>query len=360
MSVAPPRHPRSSLPNGIATGSSQVPSGSSAATASAASSIEHRNDLVSGPNSRSFLNLTSSALSGVFGSQTSLADLAGDTTSYARTNGRVNQSSTNIDNVGSFLDEASISLTGSLNDDGIKRRRTSMSFPSSAVSSARKQRSGIPRLPSLSSSTGSVRLSLPTLMVRLVTLFACGVAYGELARNLHDNHLVTIHTLDIATSQNSVTFSLVFGAQGILLGFLTPLFDWLFPISSSERTSKGKGGTDWSSIIRAVAAFLGLSYGVRKLPWESSMQAAALWGLVNPFLWYILDGTRNGFILSSITAIAGTSVFAILFPSHLPDPALTSEYIAVTVWVASTLYICSICFGNIGRRILSFDVSSTV
>lgn len=363
MSVAPPRQPgKKSRPNGLSSGSVS-PSAKSPTTLPSSFSEPRSNLRPSDPNSQSFQNLTSSALSGLFGSHVTLAELTGDSVSSrtrATRPGNQPEPTSNIDNNQNFLDETNRSLTEVVNGTAVKRRRGSMSYPSSAVSSTRKHRSIVNHhasLPSLSSNNDFVRISIPTLIVRVVALFAFGVAYGELARNLHDNHQVTNETLNIAISQNSAIFSLAWGAQGILLGFLLPLFDWMFP-STANSADSGKGGTDWSSIIRAIAAFLGVAYGVRKLPWESSMQVAALWGLVNPFLWYLLDATRNGFILSALVAIVGTTVFAFLFPSHLPKAEFSPKYITVAVWVASVYFICSICFGNLGRRILSFGAKA--
>lgn len=329
-------------------------------------------------NSRSFLNLTTSALSGVFGSQTSLAELAGDesTNTASGKNGdnnypaieKVSNISTttpggtpkSIDNYDSFLDDANRSLTKVMNGTVIKKRRGSMSFPNSAVSATRRQTTTLTRhatLPAMTPNNKLVRLSFNTLLIRIITLFGFGVGFGELARHLHDNHEVTPHTLDISLSDNNLaTYSLVWGAQGIVLGLLFPFFDWLFP--EDVNFKQGKSGSDWSSIIRAVSAFLGLGLGVRKLPWDSSEQVAALWGLLNPFLWYLFDGSRNGFILSTLVAVLGTLVFAVFFPSHLPQAELSSMYVSVAAWIASVYFCCSICFGNIGRRILSVEVST--
>lgn len=325
--------------------------------------------------SKSFLNLTTSSLSGVFGSQMSLSELAGDSTSNSglRSNfsigGHVNRSlesskaaRKSIDVYDSFLNDANRSLTRMVSNSGDKPQRGSMTFPSSANSATRRQATMTrrPSLPALTPSTNDVRLSISALIGRLVALFVFGIAYGELASQLYDNNEVTTKTLNILRSQNKTLYLLVWGLQGSLLGFLFPFFDWLLPEGQNSWPKEGKSSSkNWNSALRAVFAFLGLGLGVRKLPWESSEQVAALCGLVNPGLWYLLDGTRNGLILSSVTAIVGFFIFALALPSHLPQPGLTSVYAGVAVWIASVNFSCSICFGSIGRRILAFvDVSS--
>lgn len=261
-------------------------------------------------HSSSFLNLTNSALSGVFGSQVSLSELTGD-----------------VSNAPSRRPSTSDLQSGNGPTDE----------PSKTAANGRP-------------------ISAVSLATSIATLFGFGVAYGQLSRHLHDNHQVTSYTLDI---DQTGAFSLLWGSQGIVLGFLFPLFDWIYP-EKNRKWSRGKGGADWSSIIRSVAAFMGVAYGIRKLSWTSTLQAAFYWGMVNPCLWFILDATRNGFILSCLTAIVGTTVFAIIFPNHLPAPGLSEEYVSVTVWVASVFFCCSICFGNTGRRLLSFPDKKVV
>lgn len=355
MSVAPPRqqpHKQQArqVPNGSAAHLASSSSSSSVSTSSATSDLRANDS-----NSQSFVNLTSGALRGVFGSSTSLSELVGDDSSTATSPSRRGSSQQEV------LDQTSRSLLTGTKVNGSSSTATSNPPQSSSRpgSASKRPLSRRRTLPGLAAASGAVKLSLPTILVRLLVLFVCGVAYGEIARNLHDNHLIAAATLDIAPSRGSLVFSLLSGAQGIVLGLLLPFFDYVFPSSQSKAVTTGKGGADWSSIIRACAAFLGIAYGVRKLPWASTAQVAALWGLINPFLWYLLDATRNGFILSSITAIVGTMVFATLFPSHLPSPELTGPYIAVAVWIASANYCCSICFGNLGRRMLSFDNDAT-
>lgn len=290
--------------------------------------------------SKSFLNLTTSALSGVFGSHTSLSELAGDDTTETYDTKTSKNRTANYDR---FFDNANKSVPLSITSSPTKpMRRGSMSFPSS-ISSTRRSTSVISRRASLPALTPTsthrlVPLALPTLLARLLTLFAFGIAYGEITRHIHYTTLFTASTSDTANL-------LLWGTQGIVIGFVFPLFDWLFP---STLTSPARA--DWPMTIRAVFTFLGLGLGIRKLQMESSLQAAAQWGLMTPFVWYVLDGTRNGFVLSCLAAAVGTS--AVLAVANQVS-------FTAAAWVASVFFCCSICVGNIGRRILAVEVAET-
>lgn len=273
--------------------------------------------------SSSFANLTSSSLSSVFGSSTSLAELTGD------------------------------------------------DFASSFKPPVKPHTHANPNL------THHVpHSSFLSIALKYSILFIFGIGYGQFVKNLHDNQQVKSHIFDL--TKTPILFAFIWGLHGIFLSTLLPYFDSIFPSGSlarknaderqkqtqidndqdddndnEDKESNEKGGNDWVSIVRASTAFIGLAYGVRKLSWDSSTQVAFLWSCVNPFLWYILDGSRNGFVVSSLTAIVEAAGFAIFAPSHLPPFHTTSYsvYCSVVVWIASVFFCCSLCFGNLGRRL---------
>ena len=110
----------------------------------------------------------------------------------------------------------------------------------------------------------------------------------------------------------------------------------------------------------------------RKLPWESTLQVSLTLALVNPVLWYLVDRSIAGFLLSSIIGLGGTAVCLSVNPDMVPSLAagplagnatdfhhqevmknrlVSTETISVGTWVASVLFCSCVCFGNIGRRL---------
>lgn len=95
-------------------------------------------------------------------------------------------------------------------------------------------------------------------------------------------------------------------------------------------------------------------------------------------LWYLVDRSKPGFLLSALVGIAGTAVLLGLNPDMVPAaPAavpspyagaaaaavnmsyervgyegfVSNEIIGVGTWIASVLFCSCVCFGNIGRRL---------
>lgn len=110
----------------------------------------------------------------------------------------------------------------------------------------------------------------------------------------------------------------------------------------------------------------------RRLPWESTTQASLTLALANPVLWYLIDRTSTGFLLSTFVGVTGMSAVLGLKPELIPastgpsvgssllngtgwentlGAGVTQESIAVRTWVASVIFCACVCFGNIGRQL---------
>ncbi|PVH86709.1 hypothetical protein DL98DRAFT_481729 [Cadophora sp. DSE1049] len=243
-------------------------------------------------------------------------------------------------------------------------------------------------LPPPQSTTSSVF----ALGLRSILLFGMGMGYGVLVRHLHDDRqLAPFQVEGIIKPRNDWRYLVFWGVAGVLLGSLMPWVDTLF-LDSGEVAVSGSGeaegqeegsesgifGADWTPVVRSVGAFVGIAYAIRKLPWASTLQASLTLALVNPVLWYLVDRSKPGFLLSSFVGATGTALLLASNPDMMPSPAsasipksnknTTSKYLGSLggelglggvrretieggIWILSVLFCSCVCFGNIGRRL---------
>jgi hypothetical protein len=147
-----------------------------------------------------------------------------------------------------------------------------------------------------------------------------------------------------------------------------------------QRKSRGTGG--WLDIVRSIGAFVGVAFAIRKLPWQSTLQLSLTLALVNPALWYLIDRSPPGLILSGLVSVSGTALLLGINPALVPSPSpvellqgavskhglyngtvaalkneehvlgiFSEETVGVATWIASVLFVSAVCFGNIGRRL---------
>lgn len=103
------------------------------------------------------------------------------------------------------------------------------------------------------------------------------------------------------------------------------------------------------------------------------MQVSLSLALANPFLWYLIDRSKTGFLLSTAMGLVGTAVLLGLDPGMMPTPATrttfqnatglyraeataepmlpSQETVETGIWIVSVLFCSCVCFGNIGRRL---------
>lgn len=156
---------------------------------------------------------------------------------------------------------------------------------------------------------------------------------------------------------------------------------------------------DWIPVVRSIGVFVGIAFAIRKLPWTSTLQVSLTLSLVNPVLWYLIDRSLPGLILSSLIGFLGTCFLLTLKPAYLPPPMLQTPSQAIPlsqtplsttnpptthngtmpstgiwdwrnsglgeamgalldaqvieggIWIASVLFCSAVCFGGIGRRL---------
>ncbi|KAK0386314.1 hypothetical protein NLU13_6151 [Sarocladium strictum] len=232
--------------------------------------------------------------------------------------------------------------------------------------------------------------SAASLTLRGALLFLLGVGYGAVVSRFH-------HSPEGDDSMYDHAYFLAFwGVAGVVLGALLPWFDkfWEEKYGGEDEDEAVPGtvdvvsgvdetnaGTDWALVMRAIGAFVGIVFAIRKLPWSSTLQVSITLALVNPLLWWLIDRSKSGFLLSAAVGLAGSMVLLGVNPAMMPTPSVTSEFFRTNassatgedddelmmmlggllarnnemvesgVWMLSVLFCSCVCFGNIGRRL---------
>ncbi|XXH04407.1 hypothetical protein Hte_010821 [Hypoxylon texense] len=263
---------------------------------------------------------------------------------------------------------------------------------------------------------------------RGLLLFGLGMLYGMMVAHLRDRRQAQMtEDKDIdklrAASDGGYydrRYMAFWGVSGVAMGCLLPWFDGLWErafgrdddddeaveeeqqrggAAGGENAEKDPGScTDWALAIRGIGALVGIAFAIRKLPWDSTLQVSLTLALANPVLWFLLDRSMPGFLLSATVGIAGSAVLMGLQPDMVPTPtnpsgpaftgygweqhsslvinttaggsgsgsdlshqqqkefalfggrlAVGQEAVATGIWMMSVLFCCCVCFGNIGR-----------
>ncbi|KAM0341134.1 hypothetical protein ACHAPU_010149 [Fusarium lateritium] len=225
--------------------------------------------------------------------------------------------------------------------------------------------------------------SAGALVLRGLLLFVLGVGYGVLVTSrFHDES----DNLSSGAAYNWVHLSF-WGLAGVALGALFPWFDRVWEDSFGEKNDEAvvehnvsqaqndDPSTDWALAIRAIGAFVGIVFAIRKVAWASTLQVSLTLALVNPLLWWLIDRSKPGFLLSAAVGLTGSilllGVNSDMMPSpahapfrHLVNATMASEgempilgglarqdTLETGMWMLSVLFCSCVCFGNIGRRL---------
>lgn len=266
-----------------------------------------------------------------------------------------------------------------------------------------------------SSHSAKTHLSWPNYLVNLgfraLLLFCIGMGYGLLVTQLHDEQqLAPFQVRGIIKPGYNCAYLIFWGIAGIGLGSLLPWVDALCYDTTTLSVSalddhavtgekdevvlvNNRLSQDWNPAVRSIGAFVGIAFAIvshlssspvmlvitfppqRKLPWSSTLQVSLTLALVNPVLWYLIDRSKPGFLLSVGVGLIGTGALLSLNPDMMPSPAvappmstrinnatrtqspeiygglISQETIECGIWIISVLFCSCVCFGNIGRRL---------
>lgn len=319
---------------------------------------------------KSFLNMNSSTLFGIYD------DVGTEAQSVAETpwgTGAETPGHTGVGWPGNAYETGTGGADAGLSMKSAARRASGKSKLQTEIrrsSQTRKARSGVAKY--------------AVLFFKLAALFTFGVLYGLIVSHLHDTRqLAAVHVKGV--DRESWFYVTTWGCAGVALGSLLPYIDLLWSRHSTlykteEKEQAEKDGESPISeqindVVRSVAAFVGVAFAIRRLPWQSTLQLTLTLALVNPALWYILDRSKPGLSFSLIVTSILTSLMFLSNPTALPSPSapavtnathapsilnhrpdmfagiISYDNLAVVTWVGSVLFCSCVCFGSIGRRL---------
>lgn len=335
--------------------------------------LSESNTNVPTKRNRSFQNLTSSTLSGIYKSTIGSFERDESSTPWGPTG-------TSTPQIGR---SASFDISTSNMSDFIFRKG-----PDGSVSAIRKGSRHIPN----PRPRKSLKTNVLPLLGRQLALFGFGVLYSMIISHLHDKRGIAPVKLNVDRSEWS--YILFWGTLGALLGELLPRAQRFWPSSDEGKKMEEPEPEDeedqtaasiqqlnrWNEVVRSIGAFIGIAFAIRKLPWHPTLQLSLTLSLANPAIWYLVDRSPSGFILSAIFAVTGTAGILYMNSHILPRPTpadilyariwepatvnstwngvksddillgiFSVESVGAATWIASVLFVSSICFGNIGR-----------
>ncbi|GAB1320826.1 Insulin-induced protein-domain-containing protein [Madurella fahalii] len=362
----------------------------------------------------SFLNLTSSTLFGIY-----------SPSARAGGQGQGGEDEEEEDGVAVFPD------TSGVNTPRTPARRAGLDEATYVLMRERSRSHSHPASSSVpfpsSSSSSSVRLAggglrmVLALALRAVLLFVLGVGYGVLVTRFPRRGGQQQQQQQQQVAVWEWRYLGFWGVAGVVLGGLLPWFDKVWerraaaglkgkkrsradgdgdgdgevdvdaiPTATATAAAPAQAETDWALVIRGIGAFVGIVFAIRKLPWASTMQVSLTLALTNPFLWYLIDRSKPGFLLSAAVGLAGSLaslVMGVNTDMMMPAPAAAAglsgspgsgsgslfpnmtaavssghgastmgglasqETVETSIWMLSVLFCSCVCFGNIGRRL---------
>lgn len=249
-----------------------------------------------------------------------------------------------------------------------------------------------------------------SLGLRTGVLFLLGMGYGAILSRLSthtEQKWASFPVESMLRPGYDGRYLAAWGLCGVVLGSLLPWFDGKWEEVFEKKGGGGCDdaindeevpGTDWALVVRGIGAFAGIVFAIvrsrfiycfpsqckccankplqRKLPWASTMQVSLTLAMVNPFLWYLIDRSKPGFLLSAAVGLAAV-ILTGLNPEIMPTPMgsssahlrhnhtggqrdgeplmlgglATQKTIETGLWALSVLFCSCVCFGNIGRRL---------
>ncbi|QHS73770.1 Nsg1p [Saccharomyces paradoxus] len=172
----------------------------------------------------------------------------------------------------------------------------------------------------------SLYAKIINIVAAFFILFIAGILFPMISECLFDNdqlakgdivsflkHGIEIKN-KIVAEPDMVPDWAVFGTEGVIFGSIVPFIDYFVRVQHQPKTRSSVYKNTLGSFIRCANTLLGIIFGIRKIEWSSSLQAAGAWSLLNIVLWLFFDGTLavffSGLVVGGISAFTCSQCFS--------------------------------------------------
>lgn len=112
-----------------------------------------------------------------------------------------------------------------------------------------------------------------SLGTRIGLLFLLGMGYGALVTRLRGGRSLPFTEGAEREEELSAGYLVAWGMSGVALGALLPWFDGVWEVAfggglanvREEKAEGSKAGTDWSHVVRSIGAFVGIIFALVRL-----------------------------------------------------------------------------------------------
>ncbi|KAH3901348.1 uncharacterized protein SCDLUD_002840 [Saccharomycodes ludwigii] len=193
-------------------------------------------------------------------------------------------------------------------------------------------------------------------LIDLVVLGIAGILYCQLSNHLYDNqnilhfNVITKPLLKVTgllSSENTVDTRvyLIYALEGILMGILLPTIDLIRDNVTTDRFYYADR-ISFMSLIKSWNAIMGVAYGIRKIEWNSSLQASSIWCCLNIILWLFFDGSKTMFFTCVCIGVAAANLSV---PILNTVDSINEQKASLFLYFVDIYFIGMLCFGRLGR-----------
>jgi Insulin-induced protein (INSIG) len=211
---------------------------------------------------RSIMNLTSSTLFGIYGQPTTLGEQPSEPQTPWGTGAETPSRNGSVDNL-----NLNLSPRGG-RDNSIAELEARLLRTSGHRRKSSGRRSPVELQATHHAPRRRWSAVITSAVIRVIVLFAFGVAYGALVAHLHDHRQLAPVKVD-AIDHASWGYLAFWGFSGVGIGSLLPWVDFLWENGSGddyaveqEETKKRGLPVEWNDVVRSVGAFVGIAFAI--------------------------------------------------------------------------------------------------